>query len=49
MTITDLRNALMFLNKVFVGRSDEERLVRTIHALEKEIERKKKVSLNLGD
>jgi hypothetical protein len=43
MTLTDLRNALGFLNKVFVGRSDEECLVRTIQALEKEIEKKKAI------
>jgi hypothetical protein len=40
MTLTDLHNALKFLNKVYVGRMDEECLVKTIQAIEKEVERK---------
>lgn len=42
MTLTDLGNALKFLSKVYVGRVDEECLVKTIKALEKEIEQKQK-------
>lgn len=36
----DLMNAVEFLQKVFVGREQEETLVRTISALQHEIERR---------
>jgi len=43
MTINDLQNALSFLSKVYVGRGDEERLMKTIDALHTEINKKTKV------
>lgn len=46
MTINDLQNALSFLSKVYVGRGDEERLMKTIDALHKEINKKAKVLAN---
>lgn len=48
MTVTDIQNAIAFLSKVYVGRGDEDRLMKTINALHKELERKmkKKVETN---
>jgi hypothetical protein len=43
MTVNDLQNALSFLSKVYVGRGDEERLMKTIAALNNEINKKGKV------
>jgi hypothetical protein len=43
MTVNDLQNALSFLSKVYVGRGDEERLMKTIFALKQEINKKVKV------
>jgi hypothetical protein len=43
MTVNDLQNALSFLSKVYVGRGDEERLMKTIAALKNEINKKVKV------
>jgi hypothetical protein len=42
MTVTDLRNAVRFLEKVFVGQADEEILVATIHNLKLEIRKREK-------
>lgn len=42
MTITDLRNAVRFLEKVFVGQADEELLLKTIHNLKTEIRKREK-------
>lgn len=42
MTVTDIQNAIAFLSKVYVGRGDEDRLMKTISALHKELERKTK-------
>ena len=42
MTIQDLLNAREFLLKVFVGRLDEERLIKTIKAIDMEITRRNK-------
>lgn len=42
MTIKDLMNAIEFLKRSFPGRGDEQRLLETIDALEKEIMRRKK-------
>lgn len=42
MTLNDLRNAREFLRRIAVGKLDEERLIRTIEAIEREIERKVK-------
>lgn len=42
MTLNDLRNAREFLRKIAVGRTDEDRLIRTIEAIEREIERRTK-------
>lgn len=39
ITSTDLHNALTFLSRVYVGRQDEERLMRTLNALRREYER----------
>lgn len=36
MTLNDIQNALAFLQKVYVGRGDEERFLRTVEALKKE-------------
>jgi hypothetical protein len=35
-----LRNAIEFLQRVFVGSADEQRLVETITALQQEVKRK---------
>jgi hypothetical protein len=48
MTINDLQNALSFLSKVYVGRGDEERLMKTIDALHKEINKKVKIPVTTG-
>jgi hypothetical protein len=48
MTINDLQNALSFLSKVYVGRGDEERLMKTISALKQEINKKVRVSVPTG-
>jgi hypothetical protein len=48
MTVNDLQNALSFLSKVYVGRGDEERLMKTIAALKQEINKKVKVSATTG-
>jgi len=40
MTIEDLRNALAFLSKTFVGRGDEDRFLRTIESIKKEIKKR---------
>lgn len=42
MTVTDLKNAVRFLEKVFVGQADEEMLVVTIHNLKQEIRKREK-------
>jgi hypothetical protein len=42
MRTTDLINAVYFLRRVFAGSLDEERLIRTIAALEAEIRRLKR-------
>lgn len=42
MTVTDLKNAVRFLEKVFVGQADEEILVVTIHNLKQEIRKREK-------
>jgi hypothetical protein len=40
MTIHDLRNAVRFLEKVFVGQVDEELLLTTINRIKAEIKRR---------
>jgi len=42
MTLGDLRNALDLLQRVFVGQGDQERLFKTIEALQNEIKRREK-------
>jgi hypothetical protein len=42
MTINDLLNAIQFLRKMSVGQMDVDRLVQTVEALEKEVERRRK-------
>lgn len=42
MTINDLKNALRFLSKVHVGKSEEDRFFQTIAAIQQEIERRQK-------
>ena len=42
MTINDLLNAIYFLRKIPVGQMDVDRLVETVEALEKEVERRRK-------
>lgn len=46
MTTQDLRNAVRFLEKVFVGRADEEELFTTIERLKAEIRRRDKNERN---
>jgi hypothetical protein len=48
MTVNDLQNALTFLSKVYVGRGDEEKLMKTIAALKQEINKKVRVSVPTG-
>lgn len=40
ITTQHLRDAIRFLQKVFVGSADEQRLVETINALQRELKRK---------
>lgn len=42
MRIQDLLNALRFLQKTYVGRGDEEALIETINALDREIAKRQK-------
>jgi hypothetical protein len=42
VTIQDLKNAVAFLEKSFVGQGDQERLFKTIEALKIEIARRQK-------
>lgn len=42
MTINDLRNAVRFLERTFVGRADEEALVTTINNIKEEIRKREK-------
>ena len=42
MTLNDLKNAVRFLEKVFVGRADEETLFTTINNLRNEIRKREK-------
>lgn len=38
MTRNDLQNALSFLSRLYVGKPDEERFLRTLAAIRKELE-----------
>jgi len=40
MTASDLVNAIYFLRKVTVGQMDVDRLISTVEALEKELEKR---------
>lgn len=42
MRIQDLLNALRFLQKTYVGKGDEETLIETIDALNREIAKRRK-------
>lgn len=42
MTLNDIQNALSFLQRVYVGRGDEERFLQTIDALKKELNKRSK-------
>ena len=42
MRIQDLLNALKFLQKTYVGKGDEEALIQTIDALNREIVKRQK-------
>ena len=42
MTINDLFNAIHFLRKISVGQMEVDRLVNTVEALEKEVEKRRK-------
>jgi hypothetical protein len=42
MTLGDLRNALDFLQRSFVGQGDQDRLFNTIAAIQNEIKRREK-------
>jgi hypothetical protein len=42
MTINDLTNAVYFLRKISVGQMEVDRLLQTVEALEKEVERRRK-------
>jgi hypothetical protein len=45
MEVQDLLNALRFLQKTYVGRGDEDALVKTILALEKELSKKTRTAV----
>lgn len=45
MEVQDLLNALRFLQKTYVGRGDEDALVKTILALEKELLKKTRTAV----
>lgn len=42
MTKQDLLNAIQFLERVYVGQADQERLFRTIEAIKQELVRRTK-------
>jgi hypothetical protein len=42
MNMNDLLNAVYFLRKISVGQMDVDKLVQTVEALEKEVERRRK-------
>ena len=42
MTINDLVNAIYFLRKISVGQMEVDRLVKTVEALEAEVEKRRK-------
>jgi hypothetical protein len=42
MTTNDLRTAIRFLERVYVGKADEELLLKTIDRLKNEIKRREK-------
>jgi hypothetical protein len=42
MTITDLTNAVRFLRRLMVGQMEVDQLIKTVQALEAEIEKRKK-------
>jgi hypothetical protein len=42
MTINELLSAVYFLRKIMVGQSEVDRLVGTVEALEREIDRRRK-------
>lgn len=42
MNIVDLQNAVRFLRRLAVGQMEAESLIKTVEALEKEIERRRK-------
>lgn len=42
MTKQDLLNAIQFLERVYVGQADQERLFRTIEAMKLELVRRNK-------
>jgi hypothetical protein len=44
MTVRDLEAAVQFLRRLTVGRIEEERLIRTVEALEQEIRRRRQRS-----
>lgn len=41
-TVEAMVNAIRYLQKVYVGKGEEERLISTISALQREIERRTK-------
>lgn len=42
MTLSDLLNAVKFLRRLSVGQMEADALIRTVEALEAEIEKRKK-------
>jgi uncharacterized protein Yka (UPF0111/DUF47 family) len=42
MTITDLANAVRFLRRLSVGQMEAEQLIKTVEALEAEIDKRKR-------
>lgn len=42
MNLSDLKDTIRFLSKVYPGKADEERLVQLIEKFHQEIERRKK-------
>lgn len=44
--MTDIQNAISFMSRLWVGKGDEERFMRTLSALESEAERRVRKTVN---
>jgi len=45
MQLQDLVNAIVFLEKIYVGKRDEERLLKTLDALKTEVNRRQRAQV----